>query len=122
MKAMRKTVGALLVCLIPASCLVARIIGFEPHGGTPGLWLKGDLVTAPVADWSLHGQISDRHDSDSDVVSASSFGDDELCGLQRPALLDIILSGRGGISAWQELERERGARPARTHKNWRPTV
>ncbi len=52
MKAMRKTVGALLVCLI-LLLLVARIIGFEPHGGTPGLWLKGDLVTAPVADWSF---------------------------------------------------------------------
>ena len=37
--------------------IVLRITGLEPHDGAPGLWLKGNLVTTPVGDWSLTGQI-----------------------------------------------------------------
>jgi hypothetical protein len=35
----------------------ARITGFEPNARRPGLWLKGDLVTTPVADWSFTDRI-----------------------------------------------------------------
>jgi hypothetical protein len=51
MKTLWKIVGAILVCLALV-LLVLRITGMEPRGGVPGLWLKGNLVTTPVADWS----------------------------------------------------------------------
>lgn len=62
MRTLLKVGGALLICL--ALLLVAlRITGFEPREcpsagfswtcRVPGLWLKGKLVTAPVADWSF---------------------------------------------------------------------
>lgn len=52
MKTLWKILGAILVCLV-LLLVVLRITGFEPHGQTPGLWLKGDLVTTPVTDWSF---------------------------------------------------------------------
>src|SRR5215472_6876552 len=52
MKTLLKMVGIILVCL--ALLLVAlSITGLEPRERTPGLWLKGDLVTTPVSDWSF---------------------------------------------------------------------
>lgn len=52
MKTLLKVLGVILACLV--LLLVAlRITGFEPHERTPGLWLRGDLVTTPVADWSF---------------------------------------------------------------------
>lgn len=47
-KALGITLGALIVLLI-----VLRITGLNPHDRTPGLWLTGNLVTTPVADWSF---------------------------------------------------------------------
>jgi hypothetical protein len=56
MKTLTNVLGAFLVCLV--LLLVAlRITGFEPHGNRPGLWLKGDPVTTPVADWSFTDKI-----------------------------------------------------------------
>jgi hypothetical protein len=52
MKILGKIIGALLVCLVLA-LLVLRITGLDPKGLRPGLWLKGNLVTTPVADWSF---------------------------------------------------------------------
>jgi hypothetical protein len=52
MKMLLKVVGAIVVCLI-LLLVVLRITGFGPHGSTPGLWLSGNLVAAPVADWSF---------------------------------------------------------------------
>jgi len=45
-------VGALLAGLIVA-LMVLRVVGLEPHERRAGLWLTGDLVTAPVTDWSF---------------------------------------------------------------------
>jgi hypothetical protein len=57
MKALLKIPGAILICLV--LLLVAlSITGFEPRARTPGLWLKGNLVTTPVADWSFTDQVS----------------------------------------------------------------
>jgi len=57
MKRLVKIPGAAAVCLI--LLLVAlRITGFEPHDRTPGLWLKGNLVSTPVADWTFANQYS----------------------------------------------------------------
>lgn len=56
MKTFWKFLGGLLVCLVVA-LVVLRITGLEPRDRTPGLWLKGNLVTAPVADWSFTDQV-----------------------------------------------------------------
>jgi len=46
-----KVLGAVMVCLVLA-LLVLRVIGLDPHERRPGLWLKGNVVTSPVTDWS----------------------------------------------------------------------
>jgi hypothetical protein len=56
MKTLMKVVGVILVCLV-LLLIAARINGFEPDERRPGLWLKGDLVTTPVTDWSFANQI-----------------------------------------------------------------
>ena len=53
---MKKIVGVLLVCLVVA-LVVLRITGLEPRDRRPGLWLKGNLVTAPVTDWSFTDNV-----------------------------------------------------------------
>jgi hypothetical protein len=65
MKTLWKIVGGILICLVLA-LLVLRVTGFEPRGCStagiswtctvPGLWLRGNLVTTPVADWSYTDQ------------------------------------------------------------------
>ena len=45
-----------MVCLA-LLLVVARITGLEPTLQRPGLWLKGELVTTPVADWSFTDKI-----------------------------------------------------------------
>ena len=56
MKTLSKIIGAIIVCLI-LFLGVTRVTGFEPHNRTPGLWLKGNLITTPVADWSFTDNI-----------------------------------------------------------------
>jgi len=56
MKALWTVLGVILACLL-LLLVVARISGFEPNGRRPGLWLKGDLVTTPVSDWSFTDKI-----------------------------------------------------------------
>lgn len=61
MKTLAKIVGAIVACLVLALG-VLRATGFSPIGDTPGpgnypgLWLKGEVVTAPVTDWSFASQ------------------------------------------------------------------
>jgi hypothetical protein len=52
MKTLLKVLAVIVVCLV-LLLDVLSITGFGPHGNTPGLWLKGDLVTTPVTDWSF---------------------------------------------------------------------
>lgn len=52
MKTLLKIAGIILACLV-LLLVVLSITGFEPRDRTPGLWLKGDLVTAPVSDWAF---------------------------------------------------------------------
>ena len=56
MKTIMKVLGVILVCLV-LLLVVARITGLEPTTRRPGLWLKGELVTTPVADWSFTDQV-----------------------------------------------------------------
>jgi hypothetical protein len=52
-----KIIGAVVICVV-LLLVVLRITGLPPHGDTPGpgnypgLWLKGELVTTPITDWS----------------------------------------------------------------------
>ena len=56
MRTLWKVVGLILVCLV-LLLVVARITGLEPTAQRPGLWLKGELVTTPVADWSFTDKV-----------------------------------------------------------------
>jgi hypothetical protein len=56
MKALWRVLGVIVAALV-VLLLVARIGGFEPNGRRPGLWLKGALVTTPVADWSFTDKV-----------------------------------------------------------------
>ena len=66
MKVLLRIVGSILICLI-LLLLVARVAGFEPKDcgpfnrsfscKLPGLWLKGEVVTTPVTDWSFTDKI-----------------------------------------------------------------
>jgi len=56
MKLILKVLGIIAVCLVVVLA-VARITGLEPSQRRPGLWLKGELVTTPVTDWSFVDQI-----------------------------------------------------------------
>jgi hypothetical protein len=56
MKTLLRIVGVAVVCLV-VLLAVLRITGLNPHDRTPGLWLTGNLVTTPVADWSFTDQV-----------------------------------------------------------------
>ena len=56
MKRLLQSLGIIVVCLI-LILIVLRITGFGPHDRTPGLWLKGNVVTTPVTDWSFTDKI-----------------------------------------------------------------
>jgi hypothetical protein len=56
MKTLGKIIVGIVVCLLLA-LLVLRITGLNPNGTRPGLWLTGNLVTTPVADWSFADKI-----------------------------------------------------------------
>jgi hypothetical protein len=45
-------VGVLLAGLV-AAVVVLAIVGVDPRERRPGLWLRGELVTRPVTDWSF---------------------------------------------------------------------
>jgi len=62
MRTLLKVAGAIVICVV-LLLLTLRITGFEPKECSnaavswtcrmPGLWLRGDLVTTPVPDWSF---------------------------------------------------------------------
>ena len=66
MRKLAKIVGSTIIVLI-AVLLLLSFTGFEPKGcpptdrslscRVPGLWLKGEPVTDPVADWSFTDKI-----------------------------------------------------------------
>jgi hypothetical protein len=66
MRTLLKVGGSILVCVV-LLLLILRTTGLEPRGCSniyeswtcrlPGLWLKGDLVTTPVTDWSFTEKI-----------------------------------------------------------------
>jgi hypothetical protein len=56
MKVLLKIIGAILVCLA-LLVVMLRITGLNPHDRIPGLWLTGEVVTTPVADWSFTDKV-----------------------------------------------------------------
>src|ERR1700731_2156863 len=66
MKTILKIGGAIFICMILLLATL-RATGFEPRDcanasaswscRAPGLWLKGELVTTPVADWSFTDKV-----------------------------------------------------------------
>src|ERR1700681_4039757 len=66
MKTILKIGGAIFICMI-LLLVTLRATGFEPRDcanasaswsfRTRGLWLKGELVTTPVSDWSFTDKI-----------------------------------------------------------------
>ena len=58
---MKKTLliagGVVLACLVVA-LVTLRVVGLDPNGRRPGLWLQGGLVTKPVTDWSFTDQYA----------------------------------------------------------------
>lgn len=65
MKTTLKVVGAIFICMILLLATL-RATGFEPRDcqnasswscRAPGLWLKGEVVTTPVNDWSFTDKI-----------------------------------------------------------------
>ncbi len=65
MKNTLKFGGGICICLVLLLATL-RATGFEPRDCTnasswscraPGLWLKGDVVTTPVSDWSFTDKI-----------------------------------------------------------------
>jgi len=52
MKTLGKIIVGILVCLLLV-LLVLRVTGLDPKERRPGLRLRGDVVTTPVADWSF---------------------------------------------------------------------
>ena len=49
---------ALLLFLVLV-LITLRIVGLEPQNRRPGLWIKGELVTTPVSDWSFTDQFEE---------------------------------------------------------------
>jgi hypothetical protein len=66
LKVLFRIAGSILICLM-LLLLATRVTGFEPKDCSPfnrtlscklpGLWLKGELVTTPVSDWSFTDNI-----------------------------------------------------------------
>ena len=66
MKKISKIVGAVFIFMV-LLLVTLRATGFEPRDCTnaseswscraPGLWLKGDVVSTPVTDWSFTNKI-----------------------------------------------------------------
>ena len=48
-----KTLGMALLVVVGGGLASLRLLGYEPSDQRPGLWLTGDRVTEPVADWAF---------------------------------------------------------------------
>ena len=49
--------GSIVVVCLLVALVALRIVGLDPRERRPGLWLTGEVVTAPVTDWSF----TDKH-------------------------------------------------------------
>ena len=56
MRKLLRIAGGILGCLLVAVVFL-RVVGFDPSDESPGFWMRGELETAPVTDWSFAKQI-----------------------------------------------------------------
>ena len=62
MKALLKIIGVVVICMVLV-VVTLRFTGLNSHGDTPGpgsypgLWLSGNVVTTPGADWSFTDSV-----------------------------------------------------------------
>jgi len=56
MKTVLKVAGVVAVC-VALLVVVLSVTGLEPRQRTPGLWLRGNIVTTPVADWTFTDKV-----------------------------------------------------------------
>jgi hypothetical protein len=66
LKTLLKVGGSIVICVV-LLLLTLRVTGFEPRAcpnagvswtcTMPGLWLRGNVVTAPVTDWSFTDNV-----------------------------------------------------------------
>jgi hypothetical protein len=56
MKMAGKILGGVVAAVI-VLLVIFRLTGLNPHDRVPGLWLNGNLVTTPVADWAWTDKI-----------------------------------------------------------------
>jgi hypothetical protein len=52
MKKLLYSIGGVLVAIVVV-LLVLRVTGFNAGPTTPGLWLRGEVVTEPITDWTF---------------------------------------------------------------------
>ena len=53
MKKAAKTIAIALPLIVAIALVSLRLLGYAPRDQRAGLWLTGDRVTEPVADWSF---------------------------------------------------------------------
>jgi hypothetical protein len=51
------TGGLALLIGLGLGLVILRVVGFEPRDRSPGLWIKGEVVTTPVTDWAFTDQF-----------------------------------------------------------------
>ena len=83
--------GFALLLFLVLALITLRIVGLEPQDRRPGLWIKGELVTTPIADWSFTDQFEEIYLETRYLASHSPFGDDQLHRARRSTLPDLHL-------------------------------
>ena len=59
MKKILKIAGLSLLVILAVTLTSLRIFGYEPRDLSPGMWVRGELVTEPVSDWSFSDQFGE---------------------------------------------------------------
>ena len=121
MRALSKVIGAILVGL--ALVLIgARITGLEPTLQRPGLWLKGELVSTPVTDWSFTDKIPLIQIQTNSPYLLPHSVTINCISYKGAALPVLVLCRRADVPAWPKMERKRSQRSPRTSQNRRQII
>jgi hypothetical protein len=56
-------VGGAILIFLALFLLTLRVTGLDPQDRTPGLWLRGNHVTTPLADWSYVTDPDERENA-----------------------------------------------------------
>ncbi len=59
MKRRLPVAGLALLLFLVLALITLPIVGLEPQDRRPGLWIKGELVTTPITDWSFTDQFEE---------------------------------------------------------------